>query len=106
MTTTKPLEQRIGVGSRVYHLTDRQNMRSIREQCLHSRTQLPLSVSGFLDIPWHKGFIVCSATRDFQDWKDLGLYSHLVEWVSLYSGPEMVKLSFTLENLNDCLVME
>ncbi len=101
--------ERLGVGSRVYHLTDHLNLSSICGQGLQPRTPAPMGMyvkMHFDEIPLSRGFIVCSATEDFSDWKKFEVFEELYFYVLKNASSRILKLSFILEDVSDCFVLE
>ncbi len=122
MTTTQPLEHRIDVGSRVYHMTTwyrwvnyiQRGMRSLpkillprtnpKEELGASKNDQDLinQLGTFLD----KNYVVCGAVKDFSDWKEHGLYNRLKNHVCRDFDQSLVVLSFILETGENVYVRE
>lgn len=100
----KSLENRIGVGSRVYHLTAQGKLDYIEASCLAPMTYSSNVMSRKLGVGSRR-HIVCGVTDDFSDWEKYGLLDHLIIHVQTFSS-KISKLSFVLEDVKDCFAAE
>jgi hypothetical protein len=110
--TNTSLEQRIGVGSKLYHLTSAGNLEYIKTSGLKPRSLTSYDMACALNkdsaLPRYSAlekYVVCSATEDFSDWKKYGLLDYLIKHVQMFSN-KISKLSFVLEDIRGCFVAE
>lgn len=105
MSEETSLEHRIGVGSRVYHMTNESNWKQIcRDGFLKPNSVLPK-----VDDTWYDGsFTVFSVRKDFGDFKEYGLLEYLTKHVSgKHLFPErIILLSYLLKNTDGVYVRD
>lgn len=103
MTTS--LENRIGVGSRLYHMTNERSWGSICK----SEFLKPFSLLPKKGVDCYDGqFIVCGVKKDFGDFKEYGLLDALTKYVrekEFFPG-KIILLSFTLKNTDGVYVRD
>lgn len=106
MTTTQPLEHRIGVGTRVYHMTSEVSWEIIQEDCLRPCSfPNPYFFTGQDPKYCLPKSIVCSASKDFDEWKEFGLFKDLLYRIG-YGKRKSILLSFPLEIIKRILVVD
>ncbi len=120
MIVNKPLEQRINVGDRAYHITS--SWSQIRKSGFLEPRTTPIDEADFgvdtrISIEkdecgryvdqsydqfnkrryWQGRFIVCGATKSFDEWKKFGLYEKLLSWTGYKSDAPITLVSFPIE---------
>ncbi len=107
------LEKTLMIGSRLYHLTHEDDWnwmqknietglrpQSIPNTWLHFERRTP-QLKGKL-------FTVCGVTKDFEDWKEHGLFDYLIEHIGQYDRDygKILQLSFPIEQEDSVYVVD
>ncbi|MBI5066239.1 hypothetical protein HZA97_08445 [Candidatus Woesearchaeota archaeon] len=105
--STQPLEHRISVGSRVYHMTNEDNWERIqRDGFLKPCSVVKPPTYEYLIEDFYFGtFIVCGVNKNFDEWKEHLLFDYLKTYITK-NRAKLVTLSFPLKNISGIYVRE
>lgn len=114
------LEQRIGVGSRLYHITATSRWVNNEDNFWQPLTRPAQGLEGSeedkklsqrLADHLSRKYLVCGVRKDFQDWKKHGLYDRIIKHIHPFRSNfttdlPVVTLSFVIENEENIYVRE